>query len=36
VIDKGLISESGTHNELVNLENGIYNNLVKLQFDLSN
>ena len=36
VIDKGVIAESGTHNELLALENGIYNNLVKLQFDLAN
>ena len=36
VIDKGLMVESGTHNELLALENGIYSNLVKLQFDLAN
>ncbi len=35
VIDQGKISESGTHTELLSIENGIYNNLVKLQFDLS-
>ncbi|MEM1136553.1 MAG: ATP-binding cassette domain-containing protein, partial [Bacteroidota bacterium] len=35
VIDKGLISESGSHNELITIEDGIYNNLVRLQFDLA-
>ena len=35
VIDQGLISESGTHEQLVSKEQGIYNNLVRLQFDLS-
>ena len=31
VLDKGKIVESGTHSELYNLENGIYNKLSKLQ-----
>jgi len=35
VIDQGIISESGSHEQLVRKEKGIYNNLVKLQFDLS-
>jgi ATP-binding cassette, subfamily B, bacterial len=33
VIDGGKIVESGTHEELSSLENGIYNNLAKLQFE---
>lgn len=32
VLDKGQISEEGTHQELINLENGIYKNLSNLQF----
>jgi ATP-binding cassette, subfamily B, bacterial len=35
VLDKGLIAESGTHDELSEKENGIYNNLAKLQFEWS-
>lgn len=35
VMDGGKIAESGTHEELLNLENGIYANLVSLQFDLN-
>lgn len=34
VIDGGRIVEKGTHEELSALENGVYNNLAKLQFDL--
>jgi ABC-type multidrug transport system fused ATPase/permease subunit len=34
VIDGGRIVEKGTHDELSALENGVYNNLAKLQFDL--
>ncbi len=34
VIDKGMIVEKGTHEELSTLENGIYNNLARLQFEL--
>ncbi|MDZ7900172.1 MAG: ABC transporter ATP-binding protein [Arcicella sp.] len=33
VLKEGEISESGSHDELVSIENGIYANLVKLQFD---
>ncbi|MFZ4543399.1 MAG: ABC transporter ATP-binding protein [Saprospiraceae bacterium] len=33
VIDKGMIVEKGTHEELSSQENGIYNSLAKLQFD---
>jgi ABC transporter fused permease/ATP-binding protein len=32
VLDKGVISEQGTHQELIVLENGIYKNLSNLQF----
>ncbi|MBS7230596.1 ATP-binding cassette domain-containing protein [Flavobacterium psychroterrae] len=32
VLDKGEITEEGTHQELINLENGIYKNLSNLQF----
>ena len=32
VINEGNILESGTHEDLSKLENGLYNNLVKLQF----
>lgn len=35
VIDNGVISEQGTHSELINLENGIYKNLSNLQFSNS-
>ncbi|MGF7231664.1 MAG: hypothetical protein ACQR30_09885, partial [Arachidicoccus sp.] len=31
VLNKGEIAERGTHDELVNKENGIYNRLVKMQ-----
>ena len=31
VLDKGKIVESGTHSELCNLENGVYNKLSKFQ-----
>jgi ABC-type multidrug transport system fused ATPase/permease subunit len=33
VLDKGIISEKGTHNELLEVENGIYRNLSNLQFN---
>ncbi len=33
VIDKGQIYESGTHDELAHAEQGIYSNLLKLQFE---
>ncbi len=33
VIDKGRIVEQGTHQELSQLENGLYNSLAKLQFE---
>jgi ABC-type multidrug transport system fused ATPase/permease subunit len=32
-LKEGEISEQGSHDELVLIENGIYANLVKLQFD---
>jgi len=32
VLDKGVIAEQGTHQELIVLENGIYKNLSNLQF----
>jgi ABC-type multidrug transport system fused ATPase/permease subunit len=36
VLSEGNIVEAGSHDELVNNENGVYNNLVKLQFEASN
>jgi ABC-type multidrug transport system fused ATPase/permease subunit len=35
VLDKGIIAEQGTHQELIDLKNGIYKNLSKLQFSHS-
>lgn len=35
VIDKGRVIETGTHEELIARENGLYRNLSKLQFELS-
>ena len=35
VLDNGKISEQGTHQELINLENGLYKNLSNLQFSNS-
>ncbi len=35
VLDKGVIAEQGTHQELITLENGIYKNLSNLQFSNS-
>ena len=32
VLDKGIIAEQGTHQELITIENGIYKNLSHLQF----
>ncbi len=32
VLDKGIVAESGTHKELLSVENGIYRNLSNLQF----
>jgi ABC-type multidrug transport system fused ATPase/permease subunit len=34
VISEGRIIESGTHEELVQVEEGLYHNLVKLQFEI--
>jgi ABC-type multidrug transport system fused ATPase/permease subunit len=34
VIDKGVVTETGTHNELIAIEEGIYANLSKLQYDV--
>jgi len=35
VLEKGKVKETGTHNELINLEDGLYRSLNKLQFELS-
>ena len=35
VLDKGIIAEQGTHQELIDLKSGIYKNLSKLQFSHS-
>ncbi|GAL85611.1 xenobiotic-transporting ATPase [Sporocytophaga myxococcoides] len=35
VLEKGLVKECGTHDELIHLDNGLYRNLNKLQFELS-
>lgn len=35
VLDAGKIVESGKHDDLIAVENGIYSNLVRLQFELS-
>ncbi|QQR97056.1 MAG: ATP-binding cassette domain-containing protein [Sphingobacteriales bacterium] len=35
VLDKGKIVEHGTHSELSQLESGMYNNLLKLQYQLT-
>jgi ABC-type multidrug transport system fused ATPase/permease subunit len=34
VISEGRILESGTHEQLADLENGLYQHLLKLQFEL--
>lgn len=34
VIDKGVVTETGTHDELIAIEEGIYANLSKLQYDV--
>ena len=34
VLDHGKVVESGTHSELVQLENGLYQNLSALQFEV--
>jgi ABC-type multidrug transport system fused ATPase/permease subunit len=34
VINKGRIVEQGTHDDLVNMPDGLYSNLLKLQYDL--
>ncbi|HAS43539.1 MAG TPA: multidrug ABC transporter ATP-binding protein [Microscillaceae bacterium] len=36
VLSEGRIVEAGSHEELLTYENGVYNNLVKLQFEASN
>jgi ABC-type multidrug transport system fused ATPase/permease subunit len=33
VIDKGVVIESGTHEQLIAAENGLYRSLSKLQFE---
>jgi ABC transporter fused permease/ATP-binding protein len=35
VLEQGLVKESGTHQELVSLTNGLYKNFSKLQFELN-
>jgi ABC transporter fused permease/ATP-binding protein len=35
VIDQGQVVESGTHNELISQQNGLYKNLSQLQFELT-
>lgn len=35
VLDKGTITESGNHEELINNESGLYRHLSQLQFDIS-
>lgn len=35
VIEKGMIKESGTHQELIALDEGLYRNLSKLQYELN-
>lgn len=35
VLDKGIITETGTHQELISIENGTYKNLSNLQFSHS-
>ncbi|MBN8703139.1 MAG: ATP-binding cassette domain-containing protein [Bacteroidetes bacterium] len=34
VMDKGLVKELGTHEELIAIENGLYKNLSRLQFEV--
>jgi ABC-type multidrug transport system fused ATPase/permease subunit len=34
VINKGKIVERGTHSELQTMNDGLYSNLLKLQYDL--
>jgi ABC-type multidrug transport system fused ATPase/permease subunit len=33
VIDKGIVAEQGTHNELININTGVYRKLIDLQID---
>jgi ABC-type multidrug transport system fused ATPase/permease subunit len=35
VLEKGKVKETGTHNELINLEDGLYRSLNKLQFEMN-
>ena len=35
VIDKGAVRESGTHDELMHIENGMYRNLSNMQTQLA-
>ena len=34
VLDKGIVVENGRHDELIQLENGLYSNLSRLQFEI--
>jgi ABC-type multidrug transport system fused ATPase/permease subunit len=36
VLEKGKVKETGTHNELINLQDGLYRSLNKLQFEMNN
>lgn len=35
VLEKGKVKETGTHNELINIEDGLYRSLNKLQFEMN-
>jgi ABC-type multidrug transport system fused ATPase/permease subunit len=35
VLEKGKVKESGTHNELINLKDGLYKSLSELQFEMN-
>ena len=34
VLDKGIVVENGRHDELIHLDNGLYSNLSRLQFEI--
>jgi ABC-type multidrug transport system fused ATPase/permease subunit len=34
VLDKGIVVENGPHDELIQLDNGLYSNLSRLQFEV--
>ncbi len=35
VLEKGQVKESGTHQQLINIEDGLYRNLNRLQLELN-